>query len=637
MAAKISHLTSHAVGDAEPRQSGGSGPALDATLSPTPLHTLLAADGAAVYVLSSDAGLVDAVTTAAGEQFPIQRLPTLKALRSLVDSGQCRIALLDAEFFGSSVRARITELKAVEPELVVVVAAPRETAEELMGLFAERVIHRLLIKPPAIGITRLFLESAVSRFLQIRAAHETTLAEPLPELRRLRTPSQPGSRLAWFLGIGLAAVLIAGVLIGGYMRSGSEDIVSTSTPAARVAVPLEAAQAAVGPSADSALSPDTAADAPPPAGAERTGASSPEAAALGDTTGPLPVVEIEDDIEAGAAVLVANTPAGDPVQAAAGTIVPARDEPAALAAAAPSELDSLLTIARARLERGQILEPAGDSARDYVGRALSLDAGNEEALAIRAEVAAAVVASARGELESGDVERATALATEARRLAAASAMLARLEADLAAARAAAAERAQGELLATGRARMQEGRLVAPEGDSALFYLQSLYVENPDFPGLESARTDLAALLTRRADQAIVDKDWTSADAWIAALASVAEPAAVDAARASLSAARLQEVYLTIPARPGEMRLLSAGQVAYPEEAQRRDIEGWVETEFIVGVDGVPRGARVVDNRPAGWFDEAALAAVAGYRYEPFERDGRAYERLVRLTIRFALE
>jgi protein TonB len=86
-----------------------------------------------------------------------------------------------------------------------------------------------------------------------------------------------------------------------------------------------------------------------------------------------------------------------------------------------------------------------------------------------------------------------------------------------------------------------------------------------------------------------------------------------------------------------MRLLSAGQVAYPEEAQRRDIEGWVETEFIVGVDGVPRGARVVDNRPAGWFDEAALAAVAGYRYEPFERDGRAYERLVRLTIRFALE
>jgi TonB family protein len=179
--------------------------------------------------------------------------------------------------------------------------------------------------------------------------------------------------------------------------------------------------------------------------------------------------------------------------------------------------------------------------------------------------------------------------------------------------------------------------VAPERDSALFYFQSLYAENPEYPGLEDARAELAALLTRNAEQAITDKNWPNAEAWIGALASVAEPEDVDLARADLAAARVQEVYLTVPARPGEMRLLSAGQVTYPEDAQRRDIEGWVETQFIVGVDGVPRGARVVNNQPPGWFDEAALAAVAGYRYAPFERDGRTYERLVSLTIRFNLE
>jgi protein TonB len=281
-----------------------------------------------------------------------------------------------------------------------------------------------------------------------------------------------------------------------------------------------------------------------------------------------------------------------------------------------------------------MLEPAGDSARDYVARALSLDPENDEALAIRADVAAAVVDSARVELESGDVERATALAAEARRLGAASAMLTRLEADVA---SAAAQSAQGQLLATGRVRMEEGRLVAPEGDSALFYLQSLYAENPDYPDLEAARAELGTLLSRRADQAIADRDWTSAETLIEALASVAEPAAVDAARADLAAAQVQDVYLTIPARAGELRLLSAGEVAYPEDARQRGIEGWVETEFIVGVDGVPRGARVVDNQPGGWFDEAALAAVSAYRYEPFERDGRVYERLARLTIRFVLE
>jgi protein TonB len=424
------------------------------------------------------------------------------------------------------------------------------------------------------------------------------------------------------------------------MRGGSGDAVPTST-AQLSAVPPEASQAAIDPSIGSGTSTNTTAEATPLASAaELVQAPLIEASALDSAaTGPLPVVEIEDDIAAGVAVLAADAERveSDSVQAAAGTIVPARDESAVVAATAPSELDSLLTIARARMERGQLVEPPGDSARDYVGRALSLDAGNEAALAIRAEVAAAVVVSARGELESGDVERATALAAEARRLDSTIEALARLEAGLQAAREAAAERAQGELLAAGRARMQEGRLVAPEGDSALFYLQSVYAEDPNYPGLEPARAELGALLTRRADQAVADKDWTSAEAWIAALASVAEPAAVDAARAELAAAQLQEIYLTVPARPGEMRLLSAGEVAFPEDAQRRDIEGWVETEFIVGVDGVPRGARVVDNRPPGWFDDAALAAVAGYRYAPFERDGRAYERLVRLTIRFDLE
>jgi protein TonB len=644
MAAKISHLTSHAGGDAEVRQPGGNGPALETTLSPTPLHTLLAADGAAVYVLSSDSGLVDAVTTAAGEQFPIQRLPTLKALRSLVDSGQCRIALLDAEFFGSSVRARITELKAVEPELVVVVAAPRETAEELMGLFAERIIHRLLIKPPAIGITRLFLESAVSRFLQIRAAHEATLAEPLPQLRRMQAPRR-GSRAAWFVAIAVATVLIAGVLIGGYMQSRSGDVGSPSTPAERFPIPVEPSQAAVDPSIGSASPTDGPAEATPFAlTADSAQAAQAEAPAQsGATTGPLPIVEIGDDVAAGVPVVAdddAAPAASDAVQPGAGTALPAASVSAVIAANArsePSELDSLLTIARARLERGRLLEPAGDSARDYVTRALSLDAENEGAIELRAEVAAGVVDSARAQLESGNVDRATALAAEARRLNATSQMLARLEADLQAARGAATERAREQLLAMGRARMQEGRLVAPEGDSALFYLESLYAENPSYPGLAEARADLAGILTRRADQAIADKNWTTAEGLITALATVAEPTAVDAVRADLAAGRVQEVYLAVPARPGEMRLLSAGQVAYPEDAQRRDIEGWAATEFIVGVDGVPRAARVVDTQPAGYFEEAALAAVAGHRFAPFERDGRIYERLVQLTIRFNLE
>jgi protein TonB len=80
-----------------------------------------------------------------------------------------------------------------------------------------------------------------------------------------------------------------------------------------------------------------------------------------------------------------------------------------------------------------------------------------------------------------------------------------------------------------------------------------------------------------------------------------------------------------------------GAVSYPEDAQRRGIDGWAEAEFIVGADGVPRNARIVDAMPRGWFENAALTTIALYRYEPFERDGRVYERLARLRIRFNLQ
>jgi TonB family protein len=72
------------------------------------------------------------------------------------------------------------------------------------------------------------------------------------------------------------------------------------------------------------------------------------------------------------------------------------------------------------------------------------------------------------------------------------------------------------------------------------------------------------------------------------------------------------------------------------EAQRRGIAGWVDVEFIVGTDGIPRGVTVVGAEPPLTFDESALAAVSLYRYEPFEHDGRAYERLGRLRLRFDL-
>jgi len=76
---------------------------------------------------------------------------------------------------------------------------------------------------------------------------------------------------------------------------------------------------------------------------------------------------------------------------------------------------------------------------------------------------------------------------------------------------------------------------------------------------------------------------------------------------------------------------------YPAGALERGVEGWVDLEFIVDRDGRPRNLLVMQASPVGRFDAAALDAVRQYRYAPFEKDRRVYERLVRVRVRFQMQ
>ena len=76
---------------------------------------------------------------------------------------------------------------------------------------------------------------------------------------------------------------------------------------------------------------------------------------------------------------------------------------------------------------------------------------------------------------------------------------------------------------------------------------------------------------------------------------------------------------------------------YPADAQIKQVEGWVEVEYVVDRAGLPRGLRVRQASPPGRFEQSALAAVAKYRYEPFTQDGQIYERRVYLRLRFSLK
>lgn len=76
--------------------------------------------------------------------------------------------------------------------------------------------------------------------------------------------------------------------------------------------------------------------------------------------------------------------------------------------------------------------------------------------------------------------------------------------------------------------------------------------------------------------------------------------------------------------------------AYPAEARRKKVEGWVRVEMTVLEDGTVAEAKVKSAEPHGVFDEAALAAVARWKFRPATENGKPVRRRVGQTLKFEL-
>ena len=77
---------------------------------------------------------------------------------------------------------------------------------------------------------------------------------------------------------------------------------------------------------------------------------------------------------------------------------------------------------------------------------------------------------------------------------------------------------------------------------------------------------------------------------------------------------------------------------YPPRALQRGLEGWVQVQFTITPTGTVKDAIVVNAEPKNIFDDAALKAIARWRYNPKVEAGVAVERVgVQTVIRFQLE
>ena len=77
--------------------------------------------------------------------------------------------------------------------------------------------------------------------------------------------------------------------------------------------------------------------------------------------------------------------------------------------------------------------------------------------------------------------------------------------------------------------------------------------------------------------------------------------------------------LTNPNQPPQ--LLRGDTLEFPLEARAAGIEGVVQVRYDVRADGSVHNAKIVSAEPPDVFDEAALSAIARWRFRPGRKSG----------------
>ena len=68
--------------------------------------------------------------------------------------------------------------------------------------------------------------------------------------------------------------------------------------------------------------------------------------------------------------------------------------------------------------------------------------------------------------------------------------------------------------------------------------------------------------------------------------------------------------------PIQEQPISNARIPYPQRAEAQQVEGRVVLSITIMPDGSVRDVRVVNARPAGYFEDAAVQSVARWRYRP---------------------
>jgi TonB family protein len=185
------------------------------------------------------------------------------------------------------------------------------------------------------------------------------------------------------------------------------------------------------------------------------------------------------------------------------------------------------------------------------------------------------------------------------------------------------------------AALAEGRLLTPAEQSAKHFVGVMNRTNVDHDLAKKARTVLSLEFLSRAAQSIEALDPEAAGIWIDE-AEALLGATDDGVRKARSALTEQLIAMESakPVPASALKIATYVAPAFPQRANERSIEGWVDIEFTVGTDGRTRNVVVTDASHETLFRREATDAVGKWRFEPRVFLGRAIEQSSFTRIRF---
>ncbi|HEX7013714.1 MAG TPA: TonB family protein [Steroidobacteraceae bacterium] len=619
-----------------------------------------------ILVLSRDAALVETVRKAAPRGASVAHAPDLDHVAERLPNLKPGVLVADTAST-NDVTGMVAQLTQHFPELVVVVAGKREDSSALMQLTATGRIFRFLLTPLSHGQTRLALEAAVTQHLDLCAAGERLAAGG-------GSSAGGGKNYAVTYGALAAGLLI---VVGGIWFGVSQFTKEPPAPPvvqqpAPVAEPSGVPERPDPVQAELALAREAFNQGKylEPAGESALDlfrsalALDPNNQAAKDG-----IRDVQDKIlERAEAALTAER-----LEEASRNIELARDidpthsrlafldtqmarERERLKLTQAQEVGQrvryLVAQANDRMQNGRLITPSGGSARDALIEARRLDPTDPGLVQATRELSGRLAQEARKALDARNLDEAQTYVNAARQLGSAGATLSAVERALAeASRAETAAPAPARrpaqpaptgpntdaMVADIRQRITQGKLIDPPGGSAKDGIAQLRATAPNHPAVEELSRSLTERLLDSGRQATAAKAFDRAAQLIAAAREVGaryEEATIAQAERDLASAREAHALETNVVSASALKRVRMVQPEYPESARRRGIEGWVELAFTVTPNGSVTDVEVRNSSPADVFDDAAVRAVRGWRFEPVERNGERVPQRALVRLKF---